>query len=151
MPLHDDEMKKRREKREAQRKKQKAESRRLKITLLLAAVVLVLAVAGIGKIVEKADFQAPATQQAPVKTETVTKPTEPPRRTEVNPLTTIHIKAAGDLNVTNSVVDAGLSTNGYNYSRRSLLFQHIAPLYALGRGQASVVSSSYRHNSRFSF
>ena len=34
MPLHDDEMNKRREKREAQRKKQKAEARRLKCTII---------------------------------------------------------------------------------------------------------------------
>ena len=39
MPLHDDEMNRRREKREAQRKKQQSEAKRLKITLALAAVV----------------------------------------------------------------------------------------------------------------
>ena len=46
MPLHDDEMNMRREKREAQRRKQQAEAKRLRITLILAAVVLVLAVLG---------------------------------------------------------------------------------------------------------
>ena len=40
MPLHDDEMNMRREKREAQRRKQQAEAKRLRITLILAAVVL---------------------------------------------------------------------------------------------------------------
>ena len=40
MPLHDDEMNMRREKREAQRRKQQAEAKRLRITLILAAGVL---------------------------------------------------------------------------------------------------------------
>ena len=127
MPLHDDEMNRRREKREAQRKKQQAESRRLKITLALAAVVLVLAVLGIRKLVDTVDFQAPATQQVQEKPEPTTKPTEPPRRNEVNPITTIHIKAAGDLNITKNVVDAGLSANGYNYSRA---FMDVASILA---------------------
>ena len=127
MPLHDDEMNRRREKREAQRKKQQAESRRLKITLALAAVVLVLAVLGIRKLVDTVDFQAPATQQVQEKPRPTTKPTEPPRRNEVNPITTIHIKAAGDLNITKNVVDAGLSANGYNYSRA---FMDVASILA---------------------
>ena len=40
MPLHDEEMNRRREKREAQRRRQQAEAKRLKMTLALAAVVL---------------------------------------------------------------------------------------------------------------
>ena len=127
MPLHDDEMNRRREKREAQRKKQQAESRRLKITLVLAAVVLTLAALGIRKIVDLAGTQAPATQQVQERPEPTTKPTEVPRRNEVDPITTIHIKAAGDLNVTQNVVDSGLSANGYNYSRA---FMDVASILA---------------------
>lgn len=115
MPLHDDEMNRRREKREAQRRKQQAESKRLKITLVLAAVVLILAAVGIRKIVESTGGQPEA--QVALQTEPTTQPTEAPTRGEQSTTTTIHIKAAGDLNVTNSVVDAGLSTGGYNYSR----------------------------------
>ena len=37
--------------------------------------------------------------------------------------TTIHIRAAGDLNVTNNVVDAGLSAAGYDFTRA---FQDVA-------------------------
>lgn len=117
MPLHDDEMNRRREKREAQRKKQQAESKRLKITLILAAVVLILAGVGISKIVEASGSDRPAQMQVAVTTEPTTEPTEAPKRTEISPTTTIHIKAAGDLNITNHVVDAGLSTGGLNYSR----------------------------------
>ena len=53
--------------------------------------------------------------------DTPTESTEPTEATEAtapkkSPLTTIHIKAAGDLNVTNSVVNAGLAPNGFNYT-----------------------------------
>ena len=74
MPLHDDEMKKRREKREAQRKKQKAESRRLKLTLLLAALVLVLCGVGIFRLSQNAeklpqDKPTAPVQQDPIRSE----------------------------------------------------------------------------------
>ena len=55
MPLHDDEMNMRREKREAQRRKQQAEAKRLRITLILAAVVLVLCTAGIVFLTSRSD------------------------------------------------------------------------------------------------
>ena len=94
MPLHDDEMKKRREKREAQRKKQKAESRRLKLTLLLAALVLVLCGVGIFRLSQNAE-KLP--QDKPQQVEQV-KPTEAPKPTapvQQDPITKIRIKAAG--------------------------------------------------------
>ena len=121
MPLHDDEMKKRREKREAQRKKQQAESRRLKVMLALAAVVLVLCGLGLYRLSQNVE-QQPA---QPHKVETP-KPTEAPKATvptQPDPITTIHIKAAGDLNVTTSVVDSGISAYGYDFSRA---FQDVA-------------------------
>ena len=127
MPLHDDEMNRRREKREAQRRKQQAESKRLKITLVLAAAVLILAGVGIRKIVEMSGGDRPAQVQVPVVTEPPTEATEAPKRTEPSPTTTIHIKAAGDLNITNHVVDAGLSTGGLNYSRA---FMDVASILA---------------------
>ncbi len=121
MPLHDDEMKKRREKREAQRKKQQAESRRLKVMLVLAALVLVLCGLGLYRLTQNAE----KTPSQPQKVE-ATKPTEAPRATaptQPDPITTIHIKAAGDLNVTTSVVDSGISAYGYDFTRA---FQDVA-------------------------
>ena len=121
MPLHDDEMKKRREKREAQRKKQQAESRRLKVMLALAAVVLVLCGLGIYRLTQNVE----KTPVQPQKVETP-KPTEAPKATaptQPDPITKIHIKAAGDLNVTTSVVDSGISAYGYDFSRA---FQDVA-------------------------
>lgn len=126
MPLHDDEMKRRREKREVQRKKQQAESRRLKATLALAAVVLLLCGVGIYRLTKNVEKQP----QAQVQKEEAPKPTEAPKATapvQKDPITKIHIKAAGDLNVTTSVVDSGISAYGYDYTRA---FQDVAAVLA---------------------
>lgn len=113
MPLHDDEMNMRREKREAQRRKQQAEAKRLRITLILAAVVLVLCTAGIVFLTSRSD-----SSQTTVAAETrPTQATEPATRAQKSTKTTIHIKAAGDLNVTNTVINAGVAVGGYNYTR----------------------------------
>ena len=126
MPLHDDEMNMRREKREAQRRKQQAEAKRLRITLILAAVVLVLCTAGIVFLtLHSAALSPPShsdSSQTTVAAETrptqkPTQATEPATRAQKSTKTTIHIKAAGDLNVTNSVINAGVAVGGYNYTR----------------------------------
>lgn len=44
-------------------------------------------------------------------------------RSRWDPITTVHIRAAGDLNITDSVVDSGLAGNGYDYTRA---FQDVA-------------------------
>ena len=80
MPLHDDEMNKRREKREAQRKKQQAEAKRMKRSLFLAVVVLVLCGAAIFNLTKGAssdgDEEQAQVQQTEAPTET-TKATTP--------------------------------------------------------------------------
>ena len=117
MPLHDDEMNKRREKREAQRRKQQAEARRLKITLILAAVVLVLCAVGIVFLTGRSGGSETTVVEQTRPTEKPTQATEAPTRTQKSTKTTIHIKAAGDLNVTDSVINAGVSVGGYSYTR----------------------------------
>ena len=130
MPLHDDEMKKRREKREAQRRRQQAEAKRLKLTLALAAVVLVLCGVGIYRLTQNMPKretvqteQQVAETKAPKETQ---KPTAPAQQ---DPITTIHIKAAGDLNVTNSVVNAGMAIGGYDFAP---VFKDVASILADG-------------------
>lgn len=49
--------------------------------------------------------------------------TTPSRRAD----TTIHIRAAGDLNITDAVVQSGLAASGYDFTRA---FQDVAPLLA---------------------
>ena len=117
MPLHDDEMNMRREKREAQRRKQQAEAKRLRITLILAAVVLVLCTAGIVFPPSHSDSSQTTVAAETRPTQKPTQATEPATRAQKSTKTTIHIKAAGDLNVTNSVINAGVAVGGYNYTR----------------------------------
>lgn len=117
MPLHDDEMNMRREKREAQRRKQQAEAKRLRITLILAAVVLVLCTAGIVFLTGRSDSSQTTVAAETRPTQKPTQATEPATRAQKSTKTTIHIKAAGDLNVTNSVINAGVAVGGYNYTR----------------------------------
>ena len=116
MPLHDDEMNMRREKREAQRRKQQAEAKRLRITLILAAVVLVLCTAGIVP-TSRSDSSQTTVAAETRPTQKPTQATEPATRAQKSTKTTIHIKAAGDLNVTNTVINAGVAVGGYNYTR----------------------------------
>lgn len=117
MPLHDDEMNMRREKREAQRRKQQAEAKRLRITLILAAVVLVLCTAGIVFLTGRSDSPETPVAAETRPTQKPTQATEPATRAQKGTKTTIHIKAAGDLNVTNTVINAGVAVGGYNYTR----------------------------------
>jgi len=129
MPLHDDEMKKRREKREAQRRRREAEARRLKMTLALAAVVLLLAGVGIFRLAKNKPQKAPeqiqqAVQQTEKPEETKPKATAPAQE---DPITTIHIRAAGDLNVTNDVVNAGMAIGGYDFGP---VFKDVAAILA---------------------
>lgn len=117
MPLHDDEMNMRREKREAQRRKQQAEAKRLRITLILAAVVLVLCTAGIVFLTSRSDSSQTTVAAETRPTQKPTQATEPATRAQKSTKTTIHIRAAGDLNVTNTVINAGVAVGGYNYTR----------------------------------
>lgn len=122
MAQHDDELNKRREKREALRKKREAEQKKLKLTLILAAVVLLACGVGIFMLAKNAGVTVdrPETpQQAVVQTEAAT---EAPAETTggKSPITTIHIRAAGDLNITDTVVNAGLAAVGYDFTRAFL-------------------------------
>ncbi len=123
MPLHDDEMNKRRQKREAQRKKQQAEARRLRLTLILAALILAACGFGILKLTQGTT----STPEAPVIRETEAPTEAPDPMTEPDPITTIHIKAAGDLNITDNVIKAGLSASGYDFNRA---FKDVAAILA---------------------
>lgn len=130
MPLHDDEMNKRRAKREAQRKKQQAEAKRLRLTLALAAVVLIACGVGIFRMTRNAEPVPEDVRQEVQATEAPEiEETEKPAPTEASPITTIHIRAAGDLNVTDSVVASGLSASGYDFNRA---FKDVAAILAEG-------------------
>lgn len=117
MPLYDEEMNRRREKREAQRRRQQAEARRLKITLVLAVIVIIGCAVGLNHLIG----DSRDTETFAQVTQPTTRPTEAPTTPKVKDTkTTIHIKAAGDLNVTDAVVNSGISINGYDYTKAFL-------------------------------
>lgn len=114
MPLHDDEMNRRREKRDAMRRRREAEAKRLRLRLILAGIVLVICCGGILALVRGGEGE-----EQQMQTQATEAPTEASRATspaQRSPITTIHIKAAGDLNVTDTVVASGVSVNGYDFT-----------------------------------
>ena len=113
MPQQDDGMEKRREKREAQRKRRQAQVRRMRLTMVLVVVLLAACGYGIYRLTQSADSGEKVQQTVTVPTTEETKETLPIQK---SPITTIHIKAAGDLNVTDAVVNAGMAVNSYDFS-----------------------------------
>lgn len=118
MPQNDDYLSRRHERREAARKKREAEARRIKRTLL--AAVLALAVCGVAfyNLTKDVLPEKPEKQETEVAQEATQAPTEEEKPTtpvQKDPITTIHIKAAGDLNVTDSVVNAGVAIGGFDF------------------------------------
>ena len=116
MPQRDDEMKKRQERRRQQQARRAAERKRLKRMLILAVLVLGVCVVGLISLVGKKAPEKAEVQKPQKETQTVVEETKPKSPAFADPITTIHIKAAGDLNVTNAVVDSGLSISGYDFS-----------------------------------
>ena len=115
MPQQDDGMEKRREKREAQRRRRQAQVRRMRLTMALVVVLLAACGLGLYKLTQStgAGEEQSALQAPTVPTTEETKETLPIQK---SPITTIHIKAAGDLNVTDAVVNAGMAVNSYDFS-----------------------------------
>lgn len=122
MALSPEEMNKRRKKRAQAQKKQRQEQKRLRLALIAVAVVLALSGFGIYRIAQNAPAQQ-VQVEAPVEEETEAPTTEETVPSKRNPITTFHIRAAGDLNITTSVVDAGLAAGGYDFTRA---FQDVA-------------------------
>ena len=119
MALNPEDMNRRRERREAQRRQQEKERKRLKLMLAAACVVLALCGFAIFSIARgasqaRANVTAEAVTTAPTvrETEAATEPS----RSKAPTNTVIHLRAAGDLNVTNAVVQSGLAVNGYDFT-----------------------------------
>ena len=119
MPMsHEEERELRRQRREAAKRKREAEQKKLRRTLIIAAVLLALFGYRFYGIVQelRAATVKPDTGEAQVEVTEAPTETVSALKALQSP-TTIHLKAAGDLNITNSVVSAGLSATGYDYSR----------------------------------
>lgn len=126
MAMSPEDMEKRRQRRQTQQKKQRAQQRRLRLGLAAAVVVLALCTTAIYYFADKASQDTPSLTAATIPTVEATLPQTTPTeevRPGREPTTTIHIRAAGDLNITDSVVDAGLAANGFDFTRA---FQDVA-------------------------
>ena len=121
-----DELYSRRERREALRKKQQEEQRKMVFGLFAAVLILICVVVGIILISANSGSENSQAEVA-VQTQETTLPTETTEETKAkrDPLTVIHVKAAGDLNVTTTVVDSGLAATGYDYTRAFMDVAHI--------------------------
>lgn len=113
MPSYDEDLRRRQERREAIRRKKEAEAKRMRRMLILAVAVLCLCVWGVYSLVQKNAGEAPV---KPVETEPQVVATESASPIFQDPITTIHVRAAGDLNVTDSVVNSGVTAVGYDYT-----------------------------------
>ena len=130
MAMTPEDMEKRRQKRQAQLKKKRAQQRRLRLGLAAAVVVLALCAGALYYFTQNAPkAQLGSAQNVTLPTEETTlPPTVPTEQTQARKdYTTIHLRAAGDLNVTDLVVDAGLAAMGYDYTRA---FQDVASTLA---------------------
>ena len=126
MAPHDDEMNRRRQRREEQRQKQQADQKRLKTALIVAGIVLVVCAVGLLAIIrDTGALDAPETESTAAPRVTEAPETKPQTWVQQNATTTINIRAAGDLNITDSVVKSGLTASGYDFTRS---FMDVAPL-----------------------
>lgn len=114
-----DELYNRRQQREA-RRQQLAQQRKLRIKLIIAAVVLVASAILIGVLAWSNRPPAPPVDETqPPETEAATQAataTEETEKVKRDPTTVIHIRAAGDLNVTDEVILSGAGSNGYDFT-----------------------------------
>ena len=126
-----DELNRRRRARMEQQKRRKAAQRKLRTRLVLAAVVLLASAAVIYNLGRQGDI--PLIEAAPTEVEiygegqeTTEETTEPKSNLNREP-TVIHLAAAGDLNVTDSVVWSGQSGTVYDYTSA---FMDVAPIFS---------------------
>lgn len=119
MALSPEDMEKRRKRREAQLKQQRKAQLKLRLSLAAAVVLLVLCGIALSYFIRN----IPDTPAAIQETAATTEPSTEAAKSRWDPITTVHIRAVGDLNVTDAVVDSGLAANGYDFTRA---FQDVA-------------------------
>ena len=120
--------------RDGMRMKREAESRSMRIKLLVAGVVLVLAVVIIAMVVMGVSNQPDSTEPPTDPPVTTIPPTDPPTEppTELADTTVIHFAAAGDINVNDT-------TAALNFQQ---VFQDILPLLS----QADLTAVNFEGN-----
>ena len=118
-----DELERRRKKRAALEKKKQQEAQRMRRKLITAGAVFLACLVLVIFLVRDVDVTAAPDSSDPAA-EIFTEPPTEERATQppATPTTTIHIKAAGDLNVTDKVVASGKASFGeyYDYTKAFL-------------------------------
>ena len=129
MPQYENDEQARRQRREAARKKREAENRRMRRNLLLAVIALVLCGMVILRLSRevKSELNEYLPQKQEVQVEKPKETTKPTTPIQKDPITTIHIRAAGDLNVTDNVINAGVSVGGFDFGKA---FKDVAAILA---------------------
>ena len=129
MAQEQNEQNKRRLDREARRKKAQAEQRKLRIKLLAALAVLLVCGLAIFRLTEDMSAAVPMKDDAQevVATEPVetTEATSAADRLVASGQKVIHIKAAGDLTITDKVVASADTDLGYDYSGAFIDVAHL--------------------------
>lgn len=119
-----EDMDKRRKRREEQLRRRRKQLRRFRLGMAAALVVLGICCCVIYYFIQNApQGQMVQSGAVPAVTEPAAEAPTEETRSRFDPITTVHIRAAGDLNITDSVVDSGLAANGYDYTRA---FQDVA-------------------------
>ena len=126
MPQRPDDMEQRRRRRAALEQKRRKQQK-LRLKLALAAVILLACVALVIFLTSDGE-KAPATAETvPGEPQYTIPPEEEATRVPDTPTTTIHIMAAGDLNITDKVVQSGKADYG-DYYDYTPAFLDVAPV-----------------------
>ena len=126
--MENEELNWRRQERERRRQQRKEDDRKLKMKLLIAAAVLVVSVLSI--VLLASSVANSGSRDSARQTKKEERATEKPAEKIVGVKdgeTVIHIKAVGDLNVTDSVILAGARSTGYDFTA---CFMDVAPILA---------------------
>lgn len=128
--MENEELNWRRQERERRRQQRLEEDRKLKIKLLIAAVVLIVSTVVIVLLASSAGKKNNKDAEKETKVTAATeKATEEETQKQIvgvkDESTVIHIKAVGDLNVTDSVILAGARSTGYDFTD---CFVDVAPI-----------------------
>ena len=127
-----DELNKRRAAREVRRKQKEAQKKKLRIQIALVAAGLLACILGVALLTGGETGETVQTPTEPPVETTAPPATEPPTeattsRFEGEKKQVIHIKATGDLNITDRTVNSADTDLGYDYTRP---FMDVAPLLA---------------------
>ncbi len=122
MPQERDELNRRQQRREEQRKQRQAQQRKLRLQLTFVAIALVACAVGIFLLTRNAPASMDTDSSSPTVPVTTEAATEAPTETTSprfgeQPATVIHIRAAGDLNITDKTVASADTDLGYDYTR----------------------------------